>query len=109
MLKLTLTIQEHNPDTLGHILKKELESGTGAALPLHKGANEGGYCDASNLEVTILSLEQNAQVIRAMIGVFFTEVVANCSCGDEPLEKPAYCEMLLNIDRTTAETDVHVV
>ena len=109
MLKLIRTIEEHDPGTLGHILKQELESGTGAGLPLHKGANEGGYCDASNLEVTILSLDQNNRIIRATIGVFFTEIVANCSCGDEPVEKPAYCEMLLNIDRTTAETDVHVV
>lgn len=108
MLTLTHTTQEHHPDALIRALKQELESGAGAALPLEKGATEGGYCDPANLEVTVLGVEQNETTLQARIGVFFTEIVANCSCGDEPVEKPAYCQMTLTIDRDTGETVVSV-
>ncbi|MFP3873473.1 MAG: hypothetical protein ACLFV1_03375 [Thiohalophilus sp.] len=101
MLKLLHTIEQHDPDALIRTLKRELESGVGANLPLDQGTGEGGYSDARDLQVTVLGIEQDDATVHARIGVFFTEIVANCSCGDEPLHKPAYCEMMLVIDRIT--------
>jgi len=108
MLKLIHTVQEHRPDIRIHTLKRELESGAGANLPLDKGASEGGYCDPADLEVTVLGIKQDDHYLHARIGVFFTEIVANCSCGDEPVNKPAYCEMMLSIDRATGVATANV-
>jgi len=101
MLKLPHTIAQHDFDTLFRTLKRELESGGGASLPLEQGTSEGGYSDAADLQVTVLGIDQDDQMLYARIGVFFTEIVANCSCGDEPVHTPAYCRMQLSIDRTT--------
>ncbi|MDZ7804096.1 hypothetical protein [Thiohalophilus sp.] len=109
MLKLLHTIEQQDTDTLIRTLKRELESGVGANLPLDQGTSEGGYSDASGLQVTVLGIDQDAQVLHARIGVFFTEVVANCSCGDEPVHKPAYCEMMLVIDRLTGAATATVL
>lgn len=109
MLKLLHTIEEYDPETLIRTLKRELESGVGANLPLDKGASEGGYCDPTDLEVTVLGIKQDNHYLHARIGVFFTEIVANCSCGDEPTNKPAYCEMLLSIDRATGAATANVI
>ena len=109
MLKLSHTIEQDDFDILKRVLKQELESGAGAHLPLEQGTVEGGYTDATDLQVTVLDIEQDEQLLGARIGVFFTEIVANCSCGDEPLHKPAYCQMRLSIDRTTGETTASVM
>ncbi|TDY01027.1 glucosamine--fructose-6-phosphate aminotransferase [Thiohalophilus thiocyanatoxydans] len=101
MLKLLHTIEQRDPDALIRTLKRELESGGGANLPLDQGTSEGGYSDASDLQVTVLGIEQSEMTLQARIGVFFTEIVANCSCGDEPVHKPAYCRMQLSINRAT--------
>ncbi|MDZ7662192.1 hypothetical protein [Thiohalophilus sp.] len=109
MLKLLHTIEQHDPDALIRTLKRELESGVGANLPLDQGTGEGGYSDASDLQVTVLGIDQDDQVLHARIGVFFTEIIANCSCGDEPVHKPAYCRMQLSIDRITGATTATVL
>jgi hypothetical protein len=86
------------------ILGDELQALGGEGLPLHLGLNEGGMVDASRLQVTVIRSEADPAVIRATVGLFFTEVVGGCSCGDEPEAKPVYCEMRVHIDRGSAET-----
>jgi len=103
------TIQQQDPDVLLQTLKDELESGIGVALPLDQGTREGGYSDPQGLEVTVLGIQENKASLQVRIGVFFTEIVANCSCGDEPMEKPAYCQMSLMIDRNSGETTASVI
>lgn len=109
MLKLLHTIEQHDPDALIRTLKRELESGVGATLPLDQGTGEGGYSDASNLQVTVLGIDQDDDILHARIGVFFTEIVANCGCGDEPVHKPAYCQMALRIERSTGATTASLI
>ncbi|MFO8024251.1 hypothetical protein [Thiohalophilus sp.] len=101
MLKLLHTIEQHDPDALIRTLKRELESGVGVNLPLDRATSESGYPDAIDLQVSVLGIEQDDRMLHARIGVFFTEIIANCSCGDEPLHKPAFCRMQLSIDRCT--------
>lgn len=109
MLKLSHTVEQHDFDILKQVLKRELESEVGAHLPLDQGTTEGGYSDASELSVTVLGIDQDGHLLYARIGVFFTEIVANCSCGDEPLHKPAYCQMQLCIDRSTGMASARVM
>lgn len=109
MLKLIHTIEQHDPDARIRTLKRELESGVGVNLPLDQGTTEGGYSDANDLQVTVLGIDQDDHMLHARIGVFFTEVVANCSCGDEPVHKPAYCRIQLSIDRTTGAATANVM
>lgn len=86
------------------VLRDELQALGGDGLPLHLGVNEGGMVDASRVQVTVIRSAADPAEIRATVGLFFTEVVGGCSCGDEPEAKPVYCEMQLHIDRGSAET-----
>ena len=44
---------------------------------------------------------ENPGRIDAEVGVFFTEVLAGCSCGDEPYAERGYCEVQVDIDKRT--------
>lgn len=107
-MKLTRLLHLDSEADFAAALRTELAE-QAQELPLQQGASEGGYCDATELQVTLLHNEQDEHYLYTRIGVFFTEIVANCSCGDEPMHKPAYCEMLLHIDRTTGETTARVM
>jgi len=98
-------LQAWGSDIFGETLKNEVERLEPGVLPLDKGGALGGYVDDSDIGVTIISLTYNEQSIQARIGVFFREMLAGCSCGDEPSPENAYCEIQVRIDRVTAAAE----
>lgn len=83
-------------------LKAELETFAASRLPLDGGATPGSYIADEPVVVTLLQSVETAAALQVKMGVFFTEIIVNCSCGDEPVFQPAYCELRIDIDRTTA-------
>jgi len=79
------------------------------ALPLYEGTAQGGLADDSNITATVLTSTDDERAIFADVGVFFTEVVAACSCGDEPEAVNTYCRLRIRIDKASAEADIQVV
>lgn len=90
-------------------LKAELETFAANRLPLDRGATPGSYLADEPVTVTLLRSAESPHGIQVRVGVFFTEIIANCSCGDEPVFQPAYCELRIDIDRTTAAAALTVV
>lgn len=72
-------------------------------LPLNSCVSKGGLVDDSNLGIMVLGAGEGKQVLKISVGIFFTEIVINCGCGDDPMEEHAYCEMEIEIDKATAE------
>lgn len=83
-------------------LKSELEGLAPGALPLDRAACHGGRVDDGRITATVLRSDDDGVAVRAEVGVFFSEIVAGCSCGDEPQALNGYCEMQVKIDKTTA-------
>jgi len=103
MCKLPTSLRNWGSESFDQTLKSEIEGLKSGALPLDEGTTRGGYVDDSNLSVTVMHVTQAGGIIRAKVGVFFTEVVGGCSCGDDPIGENAYCEMLVSIDMNTAD------
>lgn len=89
-------------DSFSRLLKEELQSLQPGTLPLHAGVTQGGLVDDAGLTATVLSASDKAGTLQIKVGIFFTEIVAGCSCGDDPAAYSAYCEILVRIDRQTA-------
>jgi hypothetical protein len=89
-------------------LKRELES-RAAALPLQQGVAHGGVADGSDLAVSVFGVREDNAAIHAEVGVFFSEVVAGCNCGDDPMDLHAYCVMRVSIDKASARAAVVVL
>ena len=90
-------------------LKAALLRLTPGVLPLEQGATRGGLVDESDLDATVLEVVDKGEVIEARVGVFFTEVIGNCACGDEPAPTPAYCVVLVRIDTATGSGSFSIV
>lgn len=103
MLKLRGALQKYRSGSFGKVLKRELESLPNGSLPLEKCTSRCGIVDDSHISVTVINTRQYESCIQAKIGVFFTEIVAGCVCGDDPTPENAYCEMLIRIDQATGE------
>ena len=109
MPRLTGAMRDWGSDAFAETLKSELGALEPGVLPLDKCGALGGYVDDSDVAVTIISLTESETCIDARIGVFFSEILAGCSCGDEPSPENAYCEIGVTIDKATAETQFTVL
>lgn len=100
MIKLPNSLRDWSSDRFEQSLKTEL-----LALPLHKlplqQGTRGGYVDGANLQISLLQQSATPAQLQVKVGVFFNEIIAGCSCGDDPVTEPVYCEMHISIDRRT--------
>ncbi len=103
MPKFTTSLRAWNTASFSETLKSEIEHLPAGALPLASGTAQGGMVDDSSIVATIIRFADIGDSIEANAGVFFTEIVGGCSCGDDPMAENAYCEMRVTIDRATAE------
>ena len=109
MPKLHNALRDWQTDRFPASLKAELEQLPSGSLPLEAALTQGGMVDDSNISATILSIQEKQIDILVKAGIFFTEIVINCGCGDDPMPTNAYCELLINIDKTTAETGFQIM
>lgn len=109
MVQLNKSLLAWNTPDFATVLKQEIEQLGVDQLPLQRGLSTGSYVLAKPVTATILGVAETENVIRAKAGIFFRSVIAGCSCAGDPTpvdEIDEYCEVLLNIDKTTAETAI---
>ncbi len=109
MLRLAKTLNAQGTPDFKDILKKELEQIAPEQLPLQQGLSAGSHVQDDKFTAVILGVTEENDSIRARVGIFYTSIIAGCSCADDPTpvsELNEYCKMQLDIDKKTAETKV---
>ena len=109
MIRLTKTLDAWGTPGFKDILKREIEQMQAGQLPLQQGLSTGSYAIDSNLQAMIIGVSETAGCIRVKAGIFYSGIIAGCSCADDPTpvnEESEYCVVLLEINKLTAETTV---
>ena len=109
MIRLSNALNAWGTADFSAVLKQEIEQLTIAQLPLQQGLSSTSHALDDRLRVMIISVADEGRIIRAKAGIFYTGIVAGCSCADDPTpvnEESEYCELQLDIDKTTGETTV---
>ncbi len=112
MFYLSNSLRAWHTDVFTTILKKELCSINSNLLPLQQGLTQSSYAVGENLSVTILNVESDKDYILVKAGLFYTGVISGCSCADDPTptdEINEYCDVLLRINKKTAETTATLI
>lgn len=93
------------------VFKRELEAVPVDVLPLQLGLSRGTSVLDEPRNVMIIAVTDTAQSIHARVGVFYSGILAGCSCADDPTPveaQPEYVELALDIDKTTGEAHVRI-
>ncbi len=109
MIRLQKSLNAWGTPEFEAILKHEIEQLDAASLPLQQGLSVSSYVTDRPFQVMLVSVNEDADQIRIKAGIFYTGVIAGCSCADDPTpvdELNEYCMVQLCIDRITAETTV---
>lgn len=89
------------------VLKREIEQLDARQLPLQQGLSASSYVTDRPFQAMIIGVVEEAELIRAKVGIFYTGVIAGCNCADDPSpidEQNEYCVLLFGIDRKSADT-----
>lgn len=109
MIRLSKTLNAWGTPGFEGVLKEEIEQLDAEQLPLQQGLSTSSYALDNKVKVRIISTSGSASFIHAKIGIFYTGIIAGCSCADDPTpinENNEYCEVQLEINKITAETAV---
>lgn len=102
------SVRAWNTATFAAALKADILGLGAGVLPLQQAAG-GGSIDESDIEITLLGCSDSATEIHARVGVFFAEILAGCSCGDEPAASTAYCELRVSIDKADGQARFEIL
>lgn len=112
MLKLNKSLDAWQTTGFIEILKEEVRQLGVNHLPLQQGLSSGSYALGNKLDVMYLSSTEKADSLQIRIAVFYTSIIAGCNCADDPTpvdEQSEYCEVLLDINKASAETEVSLL
>jgi hypothetical protein len=109
MPKLACALRAWPGRSFARVLKRELEDLHIRNLPLEKGTTHGGMVDDNAMAATVLGVEETKEHILARVGVFFTEIVICCGCGDDPMPINAYCQLQVVINKHSAEASFELL
>lgn len=112
MIKLEKSLHAWGTPDFQVVLKQEIAALKAGQLPLQQGLSTGNYVSDAPITLTIHSVAEIEKVIRVKAGIFYQGIIGGCSCTDDPT--PAsdineYCEVQLDIDKTTAVTAIVLV
>jgi len=109
MIRLPASLNAWGTPEFETVLKREIEQVDAGLLPLQQGLSASSYVTDRPFQARIISVREDAGQIRVKAGIFYTGVIAGCSCADDPTpvdELNEYCVVTLGIDPMTAETTV---
>lgn len=89
------------------IVKQEIQDIDPGLLPLQQGLSLSSYVSDKPFDVTILRITDKDESITVKAGIFYSGIIAGCSCADDPTpvdEQSEYCEIIFSINKRTADT-----
>lgn len=108
-MKLSKSLQAWPTPAFEEALKTEIESLDANQLPLQQGLTQGSHALENTVRASLIRVTDDAASIQVKAAIFYRSIIAGCSCADDPTpvdELVEYCEILLTIDKTTAETTI---
>ncbi len=110
-LRLPLTLDAWGSKHFRQTCKSELEQLHVHQLPLQQALRLGSHVVEKPLGAMLLTASESATHVELKVGIFFTSLIAGCSCADDPTpleEQNEYCEMAFTIDKNTATADARL-
>lgn len=87
-------------------VKTELEQLSPHDLPLQAALSHSSHVSDEPFRVMVVNSQASAETIEVKLGIFYSGIIAGCSCADDPTPidtQPEYALIALKIDKQTAE------
>ena len=109
MIKLTRTIQAMRQAGFKTIARAEIEAIDKQLLPLQQGLALSSCVSDEAFSAVILNHHETEQHLIIKTGIFYSGIIAGCSCADDPTPMDVqneYCELQFTVDKETCNADI---
>lgn len=109
MIALKQTLQAWGGPAFNATFKKEVEALPPEHLPLQQGLSLSSSISDQPFRVMVISTGESEGRLQVKAGVFYSGIIAGCSCADDPTPQDVqaeYCDLAFNIDPQSGETTV---
>lgn len=109
MIHLTRSLTAWGSPAFDGILKREIAQLGAGQLPLQQALAVSSIALDDKLQVMIINVAEAAGFLRVKAGIFYSGIVAGCSCADDPTPidvNAEYCVVQFDIDKATAVATV---
>ena len=89
--------------------KVKSSNSTQISLPLQQALSTSSHVTDSQRTVTIIRVSDGENLIHIKAGIFYSGIIAGCSCADDPTpidEQNEYCVVQIEINKQTAEATI---
>ena len=112
MVRLQSALNAWGKPGFERVLKQELQGLDAETLLLQQGLQHSSHALTDGMSVLINGVEDRAGRILVRASVFYSGVIAGCSCADDPSPVDPvteYLELLLEIDKQTAAASIRLL
>lgn len=109
MISLKRVVNAWNTPDFNDVFKTELGLLDHHLLPLQKCLTYSSYVSNEAISTVIINTAANDQTLTIKANVFYTGIIAGCSCADDPSPQDLQnecCELFFYINRETGNTEV---
>jgi hypothetical protein len=107
MFYLTQSLAAWDSTDFSRTFRQEVEALDSALLPLQQGLARSSHVSEEPFRLMIIESGDDASSISIKAGIFYSGIIAGCSCADDPTpieSQPEYCEVVFVIDKQSGET-----
>jgi hypothetical protein len=112
MIRLDKALQAWGRSDFETVLKREVVQLGADCLPLQQGLVGSNYVADVPVTPVIHSVVETGNAIRIRAGIFYQGIIGGCNCADDPSpsgEINEYCEVQIDIDKSTATAKVILI
>ncbi|MBU1396625.1 MAG: hypothetical protein KKE84_10890 [Gammaproteobacteria bacterium] len=109
MIRLPQSLNAWGTPAFREVFIQEVAQLDAAELPLQQGLARSSHVTERPFQAMLISASEDAGLLRVKAGIFYTGIIAGCSCADDPTpidELNEYCVVQFDIDTTTAAATV---
>ena len=109
MIRLSKALSAWGTPEFKDVVTQEIAQLNASELPLQQGLAVSSYVTDRPFQAMLINASEDGSLLRVKAGIFYTGVIAGCSCADDPTpidEQTEYCVVQFAIDRATADTTV---
>lgn len=112
MITLKSSLAHWQTDLFEETFKHEVSRLSVDELPLQQAITVGSIASLDDFSVIINRIAEQHDFIIINTGIFYSSILAGCSCADDPtpLDKNTeYCEIQFRINKYNAETETRII
>ena len=112
MLLLKQSLNTWDKENFTAVFKAEVSHLPHDVLPLQQGLTLSSYVSDEAFTPIILNACANESSIVIKTGIFYTGIIAGCSCADDPSPldtQNEYCEVIFTINKQSAEANIELL